>query len=713
MTDLSVHLAPNAPWLWLLLLSIVLAGIGFWAYRFAVPPMVPLVRRLLSGMRIVAFLLLLWLLAQPVLQMAGGSGSPRIIALIDRSASMDLPVRPGGVSRAAAVQSGLEALRGAWRGRANVEAVGFARELESDSTGAGGEGATALGSALRSLARSPAGREANGIVVFSDGVVNAGDDPVQVATSLGIPVHGVVVGEPDIVDRTVSEVEGSVTARVGERTPVRVRVLSTEEAGVPITLRLMDGVREIDRATVLSPGPGAEAEVTFLVTPVRPGLAVWKAELDSLPGEITTGDNARQVAVEVAPGRLGVLILSAGLNWDLAFIRRALLADSSLRVVTIARERNGWRHVEDRSDVAAPTASTLRNVSVVILDALPPAAVSPELDQAVARFVRDGGGLLLLGGPLPGLTRFQAGVLGEQIQLTTGQGVTRNAAPQPTADGRELTAWDDDPARGERAWRSAAPVSELVPVEPGAGDRTLIEPLGGGPPIVFSRRIGRGQALLINGTGLWRWSLSPHDDLSGERSKQLWRRWVRWLAEPVQGEPLRARPERWLTPSGETVRVFATLQDQAFRPVSGAEVEAELQSAGGVSRRITLEPGAAGSYVAELDGLPPGRYRIDVRAQQGGRQLGRSGTEFAVDAWSLETSDSRPDSMMLASVAEASGGSVTQIDGVDGWARGIETRSLARARTRSLRLWESPWVFAIVVGMLGIEWAWRRRRGLP
>jgi hypothetical protein len=30
-----------------------------------------------------------------------------------------------------------------------------------------------------------------------------------------------------------------------------------------------------------------------------------------------------------------------------------------------------------------------------------------------------------------------------------------------------------------------------------------------------------------------------------------------------------------------------------------------------------------------------------------------------------------------------------------------------------VRLWESPWLFAVVVGMLGLEWAWRRRRGLP
>ena len=61
--------------------------------------------------------------------------------------------------------------------------------------------------------------------------------------------------------------------------------------------------------------------------------------------------------------------------------------------------------------------------------------------------------------------------------------------------------------------------------------------------------------MLVNGTGAWRWSLSGTDELSGERGRRLWRGLVHALAEPVQGEPLRVRPEHWLTPAGETVRV--------------------------------------------------------------------------------------------------------------------------------------------------------------
>jgi len=128
---------------------------------------------------------------------------------------------------------------------------------------------------------------------------------------------------------------------------------------------------------------------------------------------------------------------------------------------------------------------------------------------------------------------------------------------------------------------------------------------------------------------------------------------------------------------------------------------------------VTFEPRSAGSYVATLDGLAPGRYRVNARASRGGAALGRSRTEFAVDRWSLEDARTLPDSAAMAAMAAASGGAFVKAADADRWARTIGTRALARGRVESLRLWESPWTFAIVVGALGLEWAWRRRRGLP
>jgi hypothetical protein len=717
VTDLSLHLAPNAPWAWLLLASAALVVLGAWAYRIAVPPLPPWARRLLPVLRVTAVVLLVWLLGQPVIERSMG-GRARVVVLLDRSASMALPAGPGEGPRSAVAAGAVRALERAWRGRASVTVLHFAARLEADSARAGASpaaGATALGDALGALALAPAGQDAGAVVVVSDGAVNAGEDPVAAASALGLPVHAVVVGRAGAPDRVVTEVESQDVARVGRPAVVRARVTSTEERGSPMTVRLLEGGRELARATVAAPGGGAEATVEFQVVPTRPGLAVWTARVDSLPGELTGDNDARQLAVEVSPGRLGVLILSGGLNWDLAFLRRALLGDSSLAVTSLARERGGWRALERRAGPGGATsAASLRGQAVVVLDAVTPAEAGPDFDRALAAFVRAGGGLLLLGGPAPGLARYGTGALGTDLAVALdGAPAARGGTPQPAPEASDLLDWDPDPARGARAWSAAAPLAELASVRPGAGDRVLIGSAGGGPPLLIGRHVGRGQALLVNGTGLWRWSLSGADELTAERGRVLWRRLVHWLAEPAQAEPLRVRPERWLSAGGEPVRLFATLQDSAFRPVAGGEVLAEVQDAAGGSRPVRFEPRARGSYEAVLEDLPAARYRLSARALRGGRELGRASTEFAVDRWSLELARSQPDRSALAAVARATGGGVTDVSRVDAWARTLTTRALARGRVESRRLWESPWMFALVVGLLSVEWFLRRRRGLP
>lgn len=713
MNDSTFHLAPNAPWPWLALLSLAALALAWWAYRIAIPPLPSLARRALPALRALALIVLLWLLAQPVIERVAG-GAVRLVALVDRSRSMSIVERAGEQPRSERAAHALAALRAAWRGRADVEVRGFAAHLESDSNRVGSTGVTALGDALEQLGRDPQGERASGVVVISDGAVNAGADPVAAARELGLPVHTVRIGRDVEADRAVTSVEGSTRARVGEATPVRVRVTSSEPRGTPIGLTLRDGGRVLARATVIAPGPGAEAAAELRATPDHAGLAVWTARLDPLNGDGSTANDARQMAIDVAPGRIGVLIVSSGLNWDLGFLRRALQGDSSLALVTRVRDRAGWRALERGDRGGAPGERELRAAAVVVLDAIEPATVSPGFDRALATFVKSGGGLLVLGGPPPGITRVRSGALAPEFAFRfESEPAIGPANPVLQPEARELLQWDDDATRGDQAWRAAAPLVDPAPVEPAAGDRLLISAGPHGPPLLFTRRIGSGQALFVNGGGVWRWSLNAHDDLSEERGRRLWRRMVRWLAEPVQVEPLRVRPERWLVAGDEPVRLFATLQDDAFRPVAGAAVEGEVRAASGATRVVRFEPRAAGAYVAELDDLPAGRYSVRARATRSGRPLGQATSEFAVDAWSLETARVAPDSATLVAIADASGGRSSGEAQVGRWARSLETRALARPRRESVRLWESPWLFALVVALLATEWAWRRRRGLP
>lgn len=713
MIALSLHLAPNAPWLWLVLATLAFIVLARWAYAFRMPPLAPMSRRLLSLLRLVALAALVWLLAMPVLERALPSTGTRVLVLRDRSRSMERPERAGGGTRDAAAERALAELQASLRGRARVEVREFAGTLLDDTSRADGErAATAPGSALAALARLPVERRPDGVILLSDGAVNAGDDPLAAARALGVPVHTLLVGERTGVDRGIAGVESSSEARVGEATPVRVRVVSDEERGTPIVVRLLDGERELARSTVSAPGPGAEALAEMRVVPSRPGLALWTARVAELEGDVSPDDDAHGVAVPVAPGKLGVLVLTSGLNWDLAFLRRALAGDSTVDLRTRVRENSGAWNALERASAGSLGPADLAGRAVVVLDALAGADLGPAMDAALEGFVRNGGGLLLLAGPAPGAARFARGQLGRELHFRTGPLASAASGPEPQPAGAEILAWDDDPARGARAWREAAPLADVATIAAGGADRVLLAAREGATPLWLARTLGRGQVLLVNGTGFWRWSLDGTDELANERGRRLWRKTIRWLAEPVHGEPLRVTAERRLVPGGEPVRLDAMLQDARFQPVAGAEVRAELSGPGGATRRVTFTPGGPGVYTSTFPSPGPGRWQVAARATRGGREVGRARGEFVVDRWTLEALRAQPDSASMAAIANASDGRTGLARDAARWARSLDARTLVRARTASTRLWESPWLFALVVGMLSVEWAWRRRRGL-
>src|SRR5262249_774438 len=153
------------------------------------------------------------------------------------------------------------------------------------------------------------------------------------------------------------------------------------------------------------------------------------------------------------------------LNWDLTFLRRALGGDSSLALDVRVRERSGWRGL-DKPGAGTPSAADLRGLSVILLDGVAPSEVSAEFDAAVAAFVPNGGA--------GGGTRYRAGKSGADLGLASDGMPARSAAPLPTAEGRDLTAWDEDAARGERAWRTAAPLADVGTFRLGGGDRVLL-----------------------------------------------------------------------------------------------------------------------------------------------------------------------------------------------------------------------------------------------
>ncbi len=720
------------------LAAIVGVAIAWWAYRAIAPQLRASFRNGLAVLRALALVGVAFLLARPLLSLAGdAAGRGTVVVLTDLSRSMDLPadsLAAGGTAardRAAVANESADRAARALGGRFKVERRAFAASVApGDSLPGGAREATQLGDALASALE---GVDApRGIVVVSDGAQTGGRDAVRAARELGLPVTTVAIGQAPARDIAVLDVLANPTARVGQETPIEVRLAAY---GPPRTVRLSvrDGDRVLAGEDVALPGGGAEISRRLTYRPSRAGLAVFEVLAPATEGEAewSTVNNRRAYAQEVLPDRERVLILAGSYHWDWTWARRAIDADSAYAADHRVFAGGAFQRVGRGAPVAAAATATgepaasatglpasaaaLRPYALVALIGVEEGQLPAATAQALSGYITAGGSAIVLGGAARnGVLALASGPLGPALGIVRTAGSTSlpEASAALTESGRasDLVRLDDDPAVNFGLWGALPPLQNVQPLAVSATDRVDVADAGGRFALIAERRVGRGKVVFVNGASTYRWGFSASDVESGRRYERLWGNLLRALSEPAQSEALRLVPERPLVSRGEVVRLEAALQDARFQPVAGARVTARLS--GPQTRDVVLESRGEGAYGAALAGLPPGRYTVNASAQVGGRAAGNANATFWVDAQSAEWQDVAPDPGLLAAVAAASGGAAVK-PGDEGGIPASLTASRPRAgRERTFRLWESPIAFALIASLLSAEWWFRRRRGL-
>lgn len=707
--------------------AVVLAALGllvaWWAYRAMAREIRPNYRRGLAVLRALALVAVAFLLGRPLLSLAGdAAGKGTVVLLVDRSRSMDLPAdslatgdADAARTRAALADRAADEAERALAGRFRVERRAFASTIAPGDTLPGSaREATLLGDALAGALEGV--ESPRGVVVVSDGAQTAGRDPVRAARELGLPVTTIAVGEPPARDVAVLDVLANPTARVNESTPVEVRLAAF---GPPRTARLAlrDGERTLVEEDVALPGGGAEVVRRLTYRPTRAGLTVFEVDAPATGGgpEWTTANDRRAYAQEVLPDKERVLVLAGSYHWDWTWIRRAIAADSAYVADHRVFARGAFQRVGGGTEALPASAAALRPYALAVLVGLEEGQLPAATQQALATWITGGGSAVVVGGAARnGVLALTGGPLGPALELTRVQGgmALPEAAPALTEAGRnsDLVRLDDDPAVNLGLWAGLPPLQNVQPMATSASDRVDVADAGARTALVAERRIGRGKVVLVNGAATFRWGFAGADPDAARRYERLWGNLLRALSEPAQTEPLRLVPERALVARGEPVRLEAALQDAAFAPVSGARVVVRVK--GPVAREVVLDSRGEGAYGMTLAGLPPGRYTATASAEAAGRAAGQASATFWVDAQSAEWQDVAPDPGLLAAVAEAAGGKALR-PGREADVPASITAARPRAgRERTVRLWESPFVFAAIASLLSAEWWFRRRRGL-
>ena len=416
------------------------------------------------------------------------------------------------------------------------------------------------------------------------------------------------------------------------------------------------------------------------------GAAHWRASLRYLPpnvsatsvrvrastaaGETNVEDNAADVAVPAVRGPVRLLIVEAAVTWPAVFVRRALEGEPAVDVSSVQRAAVA---VATRAGSPPPalTRSMLAPYEAVVIGG-PEALRAADLD-ALRWFIEQRGGVAIF---IP-----DRAPAGRYLDLVGVSEFTSRSLDAPSPVGTSLHA-------AELVIPARLPPAATVLA---AADRA---------PIIFSARRGAGAIVFSGALDAWRHR--------GDAFGAFWRGLLLVNAATVPPaldvsvSPAIVRP-------GERTMVVARLREIpegeaiALPPLAARIVSPDAKVDEVVRLWPTVEPGV---YEGEWRATAAGAY--DVAVSSGDV---RGDAAVTVSPTVLHAASADGEALTLA--AAATGGRVFPIADIPALVDAMREAHPPRRGLQTAHPMDSPWWTVPFAGLLCLEWAVRRSRGLP
>lgn len=577
-----------------------------------------------------------------------------------------------------------------------------------------------------------------GVVLVTDGADNGStsmDDALLALRARRVPVYTVGVGrerfDRDVAIERVQSPRRLLSGAVGVM-EVDVRLRGLAEKNVPLTLEA-DG-RVVATETVTVPSRGDLVTMRLRIPPLAPGVHRLAVRVRPSADEIVTQNNEWQTSLEVRTGPDRVLYVEGEPRPEFAFLRRAVAEDSAVQVVGLMRSaerkylRLGVRDSLELLNGFPTNREELFAYRAVILGSIEASFFSAEQLRMLADFVSVRGGSLLVLGGRAALSEggFAGTPLADVLPLTLTRGEVNEDGPALPVQVRPTRAGEVHPAlqlreslgASRQRWDSLPPltlVNQLGALRAGATLLLSGRTEGGRSdvPILSWQRYGRGMSAVFAAQDSWLWRMDASIAVEDRSHHTFWRQMIRWLVDDVPAPfDVVATPAR--VAPGESVLLRAQVATPQFEDVNNATVAAVVTGPTGTSESLTLEWSLRGdgSYSARFTPQDTGRYTIDATAITSRDSSQAVTTEVLVDERGADVAQAELRTPLLRRIADETGGRYYPIDAAAALADDATYTDAGVTVREAQDLWDMPVIFLLLALALGLEWGYRRWRGL-
>jgi uncharacterized membrane protein len=741
--------------LWFLLIVVLIVAAVWLSYLKTTRPLSAGWKTFFIATRSSVLVLLLFCLLRPVITTLQVSPQETYLGVIfDDSQSMAIADMGGSTTRRDVVNDVLVEGRVLEELSESFQLRNFRFDKQAERI-AGPEGlseagtASSIGEALEYVDAQLNGLPLGGIVLITDGADNSEVDPGIKAAEFGgrqVPVFTVGVGQEAIPqDIGIVDVSAAKTVLEGSVFNISVGLNHQGYEGQEIELSVKDGDTTVESRIITLGDEGITRRYELELTPERPEAIVYDLEVELQSGEIIEQNNVYSFLVDNTEKEpLDILYIEGHPRNEYKFIRRAVEGDTSLRLATYLQTgpekyyRQGIESPTELSEGFPRDRETLYQYEAIILGDIEENFFNADQQQMIEDFVAERGGGFLMSGmvdeefintPIADIlpvTLVEENFLPSHLRggIRRGSHATGELYfPRLTSNGQfsPLLRLASDDAENDSLWRQLPELQGVYVtgrIKPGATvlmAHPSLQYQNQALPILATQRYGSGRSAILATASTWRWQMMmPYEDQSHET---LWRQMLRWLAVSAP-ERITIDFDREFYNVGDEVNITAIVLDDSYEPDNNASLYLQtvdpLDQVTDTPMEWDIEEDGVyrTSFIVEEEGVYDLLVDVATVAGEGSAGGSEKSAAFVVTPSLREYTNAEMDSGLLARIADASGGTYFDIADAAELADTIEFTPNAYSREVQIDLWDQPWLLALLIALLCMDWIARRLRGL-
>ena len=641
-----------------------------------------------------------------------------------------------------------------------IPEVDWSRELNP----AGSE--TRIGEAVKYVVDRERGGPIAGVIIFTDGSQNAGEDAAiatEAAKRARIQVHCVGLGsDKPPVNAKLVDVEAPQRVYPGDdfnlvayfqafgmsNTPAKIQVYShapTKPGEKPKDETLEDTI------DIVLSEDGLVGQQKVTLTPKKEGKRVYRVVIVPTRKENNPNDNQRSANVEVADRKTKVLLFAGGPTREFRFLRNLFFRDKDIELhVHLQSGRPGISQEADELLFSFPDLEddVFKYDCIIAFDPNWLKLSQKQIDLVERWVAEKAGGLIVVAGPVftPMWARKRKGHKSADVVkgLYPVRFFGRTAATINTGRVQSDTPWqlrfspagaksqflwlEDTAIKSEEAWATFDGVYGYFAVKSAKDGATIFARFsdpktstsrGNLPIYLAGQHYGAGKVFFQASGEMWR--VRAVDDSYFETYYTKLLRWVsegRLLRNTSRGVLVTEKDKAHL---GDRIIVRAMLNDAQHKPLQLPTVQAMLVHPNGSRRPLIMKYNKnaprPGSYSAAFSALSTGVYRIELKLPNTSNDelLTR---EVDVQSTRLEMEKPIRNNSLLQKLAESTGG--RYFVGVQSSTdqSNVNLTSLIEPNDQESTIAGTPdkqfdqslmfWLLAGICGVLSLEWLIRR-----